>query len=316
MINRTLVRTKIVQTLFAYYKDEDRTTLSAKKEMLTSFSNTYSLYMLLLDLVNEITTLAEQQIEKEIEVAKVRHEDYVPNYRFQNNLLAQQLFNNRQLRAYLQEEKLCWDAAHESVRLLWRQIQSAAFYKEYMTAENCTYEDDKAVWRHIFTDILADNDELGNALDELELVLDGSAWTVDANVVISYIIKTIKLFKKNSTADQDLLQMFDQEEELVFANQLLKYAIDNRDEYELLIEQNLKGWDLERISYMDRIILLVALAEIINFPNIALQVSMNEYIELSKEYSGDKSYQFINGILDRITQDLVKQNKLIKAVAL
>lgn len=316
MINRTLVRTKVVQALFSYYQDENATPLGAKKELLKSFSNTYSLYMLLLDFVNEMTSLSESMLEHESERARILHEEYVPKTNFAHNRFAQQIFNNRQLRGYMNETQLSWDVAHESLRLLFKQIVNAEFFVEYQSLESPTYEDDKQVWRRIFVDVLADNEELENALDELEVALDGSRWTVDANVVISYVVKTIKRFKEDSNADQALLPMFDSEDELTFAKELLSKAIAGRDEYMELIEKHLKNWEIGRIAYMDIIILQVALAEIIEFPSIALQVSMNEYLEISKEYSSEKSYAFINGVLEGAVNDLKAQNKLLKAVAM
>lgn len=316
MINRTLVRTKVVQTLFAHYYEEDNTLLGAKKNLLNSFADTYSLYMMMLDFVNEMVSAAEDRIAFEEERAKVRHEAYTPNLNFVNNRFATQIFNNRQLRAYMDENHLGWDVAHESLRLLWKQIQDSDCYQDYMKIETPTYEDDKQIWRKIVTDVLADNDELTTALEELEVALDRKDWTTDANVVLSYVVKTIKRFQEENGAQQQLLEMFDTEEELNFGKQLLKAAIDNHDEYTALIEEHLKNWEISRIAYMDRIILLTALAEIITCPNIPLEISMNEYLEIAKEYSTEKSHQFINGILDEIVRKLKKENKLLKAVVL
>ena len=316
MINRTLVRSKVIQTLFAYYKDGESTPLMAKKELLKSFDNTYSLYMLLLDFVNEMTTLYEEREEHEQERAHIFHQHYQPQRNFINNRFAQQIFNNRQLRGYLKDKGLSWDVAHESLKLLFRQIIGTDFFREYQALEEPTYADDKQVWRRIFTDVLADNEELENALDELEVALDGNGWAVDANVVISYVFKTIKRFTEDSNNDQSLLEMFNSEDELSFAKELLQKAIAGRDEYMEMIQSHLKNWDLARIAYMDIIILQVALAEIIEFPSIALQVSLNEYLELAKEYSTEKSYAFVNGILNSVIEELKEQNKLVKAVAL
>lgn len=316
MINRTLVRTKVVQTLFAHYYEEDNTLLSAKKNLLNSFSDTYSLYMLMLDFVNEMVAAAEDRITFEEERAKVRHEAYTPNLHFVNNRFATQVFNNRKLRAYIDENHLGWDAAHESLRLLWKQILDSDCYKAYMAIDEPTYDDDKQIWRKIVTDVLAENEELNTALEELEVALDRKDWTTDINVVLSYVVKTIKRFQEEKGADQELLEMFDSEEELAFGNLLLKAAIDNHDEYTALIEEHLKNWEISRIAYMDRIILQTALAEILTCPNIPLEISMNEYLEIAKEYSTEKSHQFINGILDEIVKKLKKENKLLKAVIL
>ncbi len=316
MINRTLVRSKVVQTLFAYYTDGESTPIKAKKELLKSFDNTYSLYMLLLDIVNELTMLYEKREEQEKERSAVLHLPYEPRRNFINNRFAQQIFNNRQLRGYLKEKNFSWDVAHDMLRMLFRQIVSADFFAEYQALREPSYADDKMVWRRIYTDVLADNEALDAALEEMELALDGGDWAVDANVVISYVIKTIKLFTESSGKDQPLLEMFNSNAELAFAKNLLQKAIDGHDEYMQMIENHLKNWELSRVAFMDIIILQVALAEIIGFPTIALQVSINEYLELAKEYSTEKSYAFINGILDSIVEELKEEDKLIKAVAI
>lgn len=316
MINRTLVRTKVVQTIFASSYNEEATLLRAKQYMLSSFADTYSLYMLFFDLVNEMVSAAEDRIAYETERAKVTHTEDTPNLRFVNNRFATQIFNNRQLRTYLEENHLCWDAAHEQLRQLWKSICESDCYKAYMEIENPTYEEDKMIWRKIVTDILADNDILADALEELEVALDKKSWTTDANVVLSYVVKTIKLFEEEQGANQKMLEMFDSEEELDFAKQLLLLSFNNQEEYHALIESHLKNWDMSRIAKMDTTILQVALAEIMGFPNIALQISINEYVELAKEYSSDKSFQFVNGILEEIVKDLKAENKLIKAVVI
>ena len=141
-------------------------------------------------------------------------------------------------------------------------------------------------------------------------------WVTDADIVLSYVVKTIKRFTLESTPETPLLEMFDHEDELAFATTLLEKALAGHAEYEQLIDSHLKGWEADRIAYMDRIILEVALAEIIEFPEIAITVSLNEYIELAKEYSGDKNYMFINGILTEIMRDLKNEGKLFKAETL
>lgn len=316
MINRTMVRTKVMQTLFAYYKTGDMTPLSAKKALLNSCSDTYNLYMMLLALPDELVTLAQQQIEADEEKAKVLHEAYTAKINFVNNRLAGQLFNNRTLRTYLSDQHLAWDMADQSIRKLFRQLTEQEYYQAYLNLDAPTYEDDKMIWRKIYSELLPDNEWLETGLEELELHLDQHNWVTDLNVVLSYVFKTVKRYEENSTNEQALLEMFDSEDELTFAKDLLRYSIERSDEINEMIDAHLKNWDANRVAYMDRIIMHVALAEILSFPTIALQVSMNEYIEMAKEYSSEKSHSFINGILDEIIKGLKKENKLIKAVVL
>lgn len=316
MINRTMVRTRVVQTLFAYYKDGDKTPLSAQKELLRSFADTYDLYVLLLDFANQLTAYAEEQIEQAEARAKVTHTPYTPNRRFVSSPLSQQLFDNQALRRHIDNKRLSWDAGSAAVGAIYKALVEAPFYREYMQADSVSYDDDKRLWRKIYTNLIGDSEAFADALEEMEVVLDHANWTTDLDVVLSYIPKTIKRFEEDSTPDTPILAMFDSEDELTFAKDLLRYAIEGHDKYEELINSHLKNWDADRIAYMDRILLLTALAEIMSFPNIALEVSFNEYIELSKEYSGDKSYIFINGILNEILRDLKEENMLLKAVTL
>ena len=311
-----MVRTRVVQTLFAYYKNPDKTLLTARKELNKSFADTYDLYFSLLDFANELTAYAQRQLEEQSARARVTHSSWAPNRRFVQNRLAQQLFDNRALRARIQEQQLSWDSGMQAVADVYKRLTESEFYRQYMEAETCTYNDDKRIWRQIYQHLLTGNEVLNDALEEMELVLDKTNWTTDMEVVLSYVIKTIKRFGEDSTPETPLLEMFDNEDEVRFASSLLEKAIKEHDQFEQLINSHLKGWDAERIAYMDRIIIEAALAEITEFENIALTVSMNEYIELAKEYSGDKSYMFINGILTEILRDLKNEGSLFKALSL
>ena len=309
-----MVRTRVIQTLFAYYKDNDKTAMTARKELRKSFADTYDLYFILLDFVNELTAYAQKQLEEQAVRAKATHANWTPNRRFVQNRLAQQIFDNRALRARIAEQNLLWDSGIPAVQEIYHRLNESDFFRTYMEAETCTYEDDKRVWRQIYQHLLTDSEALSEALEEMEVVLDKSNWTVDADVIISYVIKTIKRFKADSTPDTPLLEMFDSEDENHFAEELLQQALEHHEQYEQWINAHLKNWDADRIAYMDRIILEAALAEIMTFDQIPLTVSMNEYIELAKEYSGDKSYMFINGILTEILRDLKNSGECFKVL--
>ena len=311
-----MVRTRVIQTLFAYYQDEEKTPGTARKELTKSFADTYDLYFALLDFANELTAYAQKQLEEQIARAKATHSNWQPNRRFVQNKLAQQLFDNRALRTRVQEQQLSWDSGMSAVMDTYKRLTESDFYREYMEAETCSYEDDKRVWRLIYQNLLANNDVLTDALEEMELVLDKTNWAMDADIVLSYVIKTIKRFNEKSDPGTPLLEMFDSEDEWQFATTLLQKAIEGHAQYEQLINTHLKGWDADRIAYMDRVIIEAALAEILEFEEIALTVSMNEYIELAKTFSGDKSYMFINGILTEILRDLKNNGAFFKVLAL
>lgn len=314
MINRTLVRTKVVQTLFAHYKGSDHTSLSARKTLLNKFSSTYSLYMMMLSFADELTTYAEEQIAENQRRATVLHQTYNANRNFVNNRIAQQLFNNRRLRNYMENEHLRWDVGMSAVEYTYKMLIDSPFYTEFMELEAPTYEDEKTLWRKIYGTLLLESEELTSALEEMEVALDHEGWTTDIDMVITYVIKTIKRFKASDGDELPLLDMFGSEEELTFAKDLLNWSIEQSEENKSLIAKSLQNWEADRVAYMDQIILLVALAEIRNCNEIALEISMNEYIEIAKEYSSDKSYVFINGVLNRIVNDLRADNQLFKVI--
>ena len=314
MINRTLVRTKVVQTLFAHYSGSNHTALSARKTLLNKFSSTYSLYMMMLSFADELTTYAEEQIAENQKRATVLHQNYKANRNFVNNRIAQQLFNNRRIRNYMENEHLSWDVGMSAIESTYKKLLETPFYKEFMALDSPNYEDEKALWRKIYSTLLLENEDLMSALEEMEIALDHEGWTTDMDMVITYVIKTIKRFKKEHEDELPLLDMFGSEEELTFAKNLLQWSIEQTEENKSLIAKALQNWEADRVAYMDQIILLVALAEIRQRNEIALEISMNEYIEIAKEYSSDKSYVFINGVLNRIVNDLRSENQLFKLI--
>ena len=314
MINRTLVRTKVIQTLFAHYKGIDQTPLSARKALLNKFSSTYSLYVMLLSFADELTTYAEEQIAENQRRANVLHQTYSANRNFVNNRVAQQIFNNRRLRNYMENEHLHWDVGMSAIESTYKQMLETPFYKEFMALEAPSYDDEKSLWRKIYSQLLLESEVLNEALEEMEVALDQEGWTVDMDMVITYVVKTIKRFKEDDNDELPLLDMFGSEEELSFAKDLLQWSIEMGEENKALIAKALQNWEADRVAYMDQIILMVALTEIRRCNEIALEISMNEYIEIAKEYSSDKSYVFINGVLNRVVNDLKANNQLFKLI--
>ena len=176
-----------------------------------------------------------------------------------------------------------------------------------MSIKAPSFDDDKTIWRQIFSKILNDNEFLNNCIEDSNLY-----WVSDLDIVISFVIKTIKQCK--SDTELRLLPLYDNEIDHNFASKLLSQSIKHFDEYKEMIEKSLIHWDIERVAQIDLTIMQTALAEMFAFPDIPIQVTINEYIELAKEYSTDQSPKFVNGILDEIVKQLKKDNRLLKAV--
>jgi N utilization substance protein B len=269
---------------------------------------------MMLSFADELTTYAEEQIAENQRRATVLHQQYNSNRNFVNNRVAQQIFNNRRIRNYMENEHLRWDVGMSAIESTYKQLLETPFYKEFMALESPSYEDEKTLWRKIYSQLLLESEPLNSALEEMEVALDQEGWTVDMDMVITYVVKTIKRFKETDNDELPLLDMFGSEEELSFAKDLLQWSIELAEENKSMIAKALQNWEADRIAYMDQIILMVALTEIRRCNEIALEISMNEYIEIAKEYSSDKSYVFINGVLNRVVNDLKAENQLFKLI--
>ncbi|NDV45954.1 transcription antitermination factor NusB [Paludibacter sp. 221] len=309
MINRVLLRIKVIQILYSHYKGSGKSLPSAEKELFYSLEKTYDLYFHLLQLSLELTRYASDKIDARKNKLRPTEEDLNPNTRFVENKFIAQLSENEQLNEYLTKRKLSWVNYPELVKNLYEQIVKSDFYLDYMSAPTTDYAADKDLWRKIYKKILLQDEELDESLEEQSIF-----WVDDVEIVISFVIKTIKKFEKENGAEQELLPMFRDEEDSEFGKKLLGMTIQNETEYQNVINEHTRNWDLDRIAFMDILIMQTALAELFNFPTIPVNVTLNEYIEISKNYSTEKSGTFINGVLDNIVNELKAENKLVKVV--
>ena len=307
MINRVLIRLKIVQIIYAYYQNGGKNLDTAEKELFFSLSKAYDLYNYLLLLMVEVT----KQANKKLNAAKNKliptKEELFPNTKFVENRFIAQLEVNKQLLEFADNQKKTWENEADFVKNLCEQIMESDIYKEYMASETSSYEEDREVWRKIYKKIIFNNAELDQVREDQSLY-----WNDDKEIVDTFVLKTIKRFDEKNGAKQELLPEFKDDEDQDFARRLFRRAILNSDYYRHLISENTKNWDLDRVAFMDVIIMQIALAEVLSFPNIPISVSLNEYVEIAKLYSTPKSGGFINGTLDGIVNQLKKENKLTK----
>lgn len=307
MINRVLIRLKIVQIIYAYYQNGGKNLDTAEKELFFSLSKAYDLYNYLLLLMVEVT----KQANKKLNAAKNKliptKEELFPNTKFVENRFIAQLEVNKQLLDFAGNQKKTWENEADFVKSLCEQIMESDIYKEYMASETSSYEEDREVWRKIYKKIIFNNAELDQVLEDQSLY-----WNDDKEIVDTFVLKTIKRFEEKNGAKQELLPEFKDDEDQDFARRLFRRAILNSDYYRHLISENTKNWDLDRVAFMDVIIMQIALAEVLSFPNTPVSVSLNEYVEIAKLYSTPKSGGFINGTLDGIVNQLKKENKLTK----
>ena len=307
MINRVLIRLKVIQVIYAYYQNGGKNLEAAEKELFYSLSKAYDLYKYLLLLMIEVTQFADRRIDNRRHKLRPTEEDLNPNTRFIDNAFMAQLMQNAQLEEFRANQKRSWDDEGDFVKHLFERIEGTKAYQEYMAQETLTYEDDRELWRKLYRSTIAQNDEIDEILEEQSLY-----WNDDKAIVDTFVLKTIKRFEPENGAEQELMPEYKDDEDKEFARKLLRSSIANADAYRKLMENNAKNWDMERFAFMDILIMQVALAEIFAFPSIPVSVSLNEYVEIAKMYSTPKSGSFINGMLDGIVSQLKSENKLNK----
>ena len=307
MINRVLIRLKVIQVVYAYYQNGGKNLDAAEKELFYSLSKAYDLYKYLLTLMIEVTQFADRRIDNRRHKLRPTEEDLNPNTRFIDNAFMAQLMQNAQLEEFRANQKRTWDDEGDFVKHLFERIEETKAYQEYMAKEALTYEDDRELWRKLYRSTIAQNDEIDEILEEQSLY-----WNDDKAIVDTFVLKTIKRFEPENGAEQELMPEYKDDEDKEFARKLLRTAITGAEAYRKLMENNAKNWDMERFAFMDILIMQVALAEIFAFPSIPVSVTLNEYVEIAKMYSTPKSGSFINGMLDGIVNQLKNENKLNK----
>lgn len=306
MINRELIRLKIVQIIYAYYQNGNKNIDATEKELFFSLSKAYDLYNYLLLLMVEISHLAALRVEV-LEKKSERTKIEKPNRKFADNRFIAQLESNKMLQDFNQNQKKIWNLNDSFIRTTLDDIEDSDIYKEYMESPENSYEEDREIWRKIYKNILSYNDELDAFLEEQSLY-----WNDDKEIVDTFVLKSIKRFEEKNGSKQELLKEYKDEEDKEFARRLLRKAILNCDYYMHLIGDQARNWDLNRLAFMDVIIMQIALAEMLTFPNIPIQVTINEYVDIAKLYSTPKSGGYVNAILDNIAKKLQAEGKLFK----
>lgn len=306
MINRKLIRVKIVQLTYAYYQNGHHNMDTAEKELLFSLSKAYDLYNYLLGLIVAIT----QEERRRVDIATRRAEregTETPSQRFAFNKFATQLEENKQLNLFMEDKKMSWENDVEAVRKLCDQIERSPLYQEYMMSDAEDYETDREFWRRIYRTLIQGNEDLDAILEEKSLY-----WNDDKEIVDTFVLKTIKRFDPANKADQELLPEYDDTEDREYALKLFRSTILNADTYQRYMSETSRNWNFSRLAYMDVVLMQIAIAEMLTFPNIPISVTINEYVDLAKLYSTPKSGGYINGMLDAIARHLVDTGRLLK----
>ena len=307
MINRILIRIRVIQIAYAWYQNRNKDLRQVEKELLLGLQKSYDLYFYLLLLMVEITDLYDKRVQTKLNKFLPTPEDLNPKMHLVNNQFIEQLRYNKMFMKYLSERPMSWEANTNFVRTLLDKIIESDTYKEYVQLEKPTYREDRDFWRKTFKTFIHRNEELDDILEDESIF-----WNDDIEIVQSFVLKTIKQFNKTEGENQTLLPMFNDDEDREYAIKLLRETLVNEQTFREQITHHAENWDFERIAFMDVIIMQVAMAELLEFPSIPISVTLNEYIDIAKSYSTPKSSIFINGILDAVVTELKKNKSFLK----
>lgn len=307
IINRRQLRIKVLQQLYAFELDGEASLRVYEKNLSHSIEKMFDLYYYYLLLIIELRILAEQ---KNLE-GKSKHvpseKDLNPSQRFVNNRLIKSLAENPVLAHRLQERGISWANEMDLVKGLFKKIRDEEFYKEYLDSNDNSVEADVLFTIELFKKHIVNNELIYTYFEDQSIF-----WIDDIDLVASMIIKSFKR-SRDTEGQVEILDLFKEEkEEREFYKKLFKEAVNKKEEVDAIIREHTNNWDIERIAMMDILLMRLAVTEAITFNSIPVKVSLNEYIELAKQYSTNKSNSFVNGILDKSFQELKKSGKIQK----
>ena len=304
MLNRRHLRIKVLQALYACNQSSEKDIVKFEKDFLKSLNKINELYILLLLYIVEIRDFASDHIENSKLKKLPTKNDLFPNTKFINNLFISKLVEDTRLITLGSEFKLSFSDNRDMIKNVFLDISKSEEYINYMSSPNQNFDEDKKFVLKIFSKKMVDSELFQDYLRDKDIY-----WEDDLPFITSMITKNIKDSKQNSIG---LLSLFKDKEEEIFALDLFRKAITNSDRFSELISVKVNNWEIERVAQMDLILMQMALTELVEMPTVPVKVSMNEYIDLAKYYSTERSKKFVNGILDNLVSELLKEGTIKK----
>jgi N utilization substance protein B len=306
MVNRRHIRIKVMQSIYAVLQSKSDNLPKEEKFLLFNIKKATDLYVLQLMLMVEVRNLALEHMEIKKKNYLATDEDKNPNLKFINNEVILAVTESTEVKEFLSKSKLMdWKDNREYVRIILDDMTGSELYRNYLNSGESSFVEDKAFVADFFKNILAPNEKLFDFYESLNL-----SWVDDYPLVNTTILKAIKQMDKGDSIHLSQLKVKADDEE--FLVDLFRKTILHQQEFTSEIDEKTPNWDTERIADMDMILIKMALTEFLYFPSIPTKVTINEYIEIAKDYSTRKSSYFINGVLDKLLKDYNKSNRLNK----
>ncbi|SEB83542.1 NusB antitermination factor [Tenacibaculum sp. MAR_2009_124] len=306
MINRRHIRVKVMQSVYAMQQSNSQDLIREEKFLKHSIQKMFDLYVLNLQLLVEVQKLARKRIELSKKKILATEEDLNPNTKFINNRLLSILAESVSLEGYIELNKLSyWELDNEYVNIILDQLLKSDLYKKYMDTVEDSYNVDRSFVINFFRDIVAPNEKIADYFEDKMI-----SWVDDMPFVNTWILKTLN---KQSPKNPFILgSLYKDDDDKQFVSQLFNKTVLNHHKYENDIKEKTPNWETDRIADVDMILIKMAVTEFLHFASIPSRVTINEYIELAKDYSTNKSGHFINGVLDKLAKEYLASNAMVK----
>ncbi len=308
MLNRRILRIKAMQALYAFFSSGNTDLRSGEVELNRNLSKFYELYLILLSITSDLIYYTSERLEEGKKKQLATSEDLTPNTWFLNNSIAKTLLESQELQKELARLKINTRTETDLLHKIYQNVRGSERYQAYIKA----MDDSQSIefFCYVFKEFIANEPTLSFFLEEQNIY-----FLNDLDHVAYLVLKTLKSWEIGiAPSKQRLLPLYkDEEDDRKFVLELFRFTILHKQEYEALISSYTPNWETERLAQMDMLLMEMAVCEFLNFPSIPVNVSMNEYIEISKEYSTAQSKTFINGVLDKILKTLNQEKKIKKA---
>lgn len=308
MLNRRHLRVKVLQSLYAFHQSDTKDIKANEKSLLSSIDQVFEMYIWMLSLIGEVIDYSEIDAVERANKHLPTAEDLNASVKIVSNRFLLSLRENREYLVALKKYKVEWSFDPELAKSLFTTLKNSPEYAEYIAKTDDTLQTDKDIIKFIFKKVI-----LKSSLAEQVFEDKFIYWPVDREVLQALIAKTFKNFSSDNYAENKLAEISGNwVEDREFVVNLFEQSIRHDAEYQVLIAEKTQNWEPDRIAMMDTLLMKMAIVEFINFTSIPVKVTINEYLEISKEFSTPKSNSFINGILDKILFELKEQKKIKK----
>ena len=302
MLGRRQIREKVIETLYSYYQNPLKSDV-LEKNMFKEIDKIYDLYIYQLNFLVALKNLAEQQIEIGKNKFIKTDNEINPNQKFINNQILKKIEENEERLSYTSKHKeLNWDLHDDLLVKTFQRMISGKRYQDFMKEDGYSFEDDQKFIGKLYLRYIAENEDFHDHFEDKEM-----SWADDFHIANSMVQKTIGFMKENESV-HTLIKMIKDEDDNIFAKKLLRSCLNNWENNEKKIEERLQNWEIERLSLIDKIVLVTAISEMDDFPQTATRIIINEYVEISKVFGTEKSNIFVNGILDKYSKDSQRIN--------